>query len=366
MTRRGALAYLSLETPREGQASRTHVDEVIGALRRLGWRVDLYATGHGGASARGRYARRILDYLAVEARLARRLSDYDALYVRAHFAAAPVVRLARARGLAIVHEINGAPSEFAVTYPGLQSLAATVEWLYRAQFRSADHLVAVTPGLAQWARDFAGHRRVAMVPNGANGELFVPSGPRCEPGYAYVIFVGGLVAWHGVDTMLAALDDPAWPPALKLVVVGDGVERARLEAAAGHPRLVWLGRRPYAEVPALLRGATAALCVIADPHGRSASGVAPLKLFEAMGCAAPVIVSDLPFQGELVRRIEAGLVVPPADPAALARAVAQFAGDPAEARRMGANGARHVADEASWARRVEAIDAILRDATARR
>jgi glycosyltransferase involved in cell wall biosynthesis len=92
----------------------------------------------------------------------------------------------------------------------------------------------------------------------------------------------------------------------------------------------------------------AALCVIDGSGGRSASGVAPLKMFEAMACGIPVIVSDLPFQADIVRMADAGIVVPPGSPAAIARAVATLRRDNAAARRMGRNGAAYVRNEASW------------------
>jgi glycosyltransferase involved in cell wall biosynthesis len=125
------------------------------------------------------------------------------------------------------------------------------------------------------------------------------------------------------------------------------MERTKLERCPDS-RLKWLGLKPYADIPVFLRGALAALCVIEDPGGRSASGVAPLKMFEAMACGVPVIVSDLPFQADIVRKTDAGLVVPPGSPAALARAVAALTRDHDGGGRMGENGAAYVRSEASW------------------
>jgi glycosyltransferase involved in cell wall biosynthesis len=353
------LAYLSLETPRPGQASDTHVREIVAGLRRLGWSVELFATRAGGASSGAGLFTRMLGYVRAQTALARRLGAFDVVYVRAHFAAAPIAALAKARGLKVVHEINGAPGEIAVTYPFLRPFAAAISALYRVQFAAADRLFPVVEGLGVWARGFAGHDRITVVPNGADAALFRPDGPAHAPGYPYVVFVGGLAAWHGVGVMLDALADPAWPADLRLVVAGDGPERGRIEACAD-PRLVRLGRAAQERTPALLRGAVAALCPIENPAGRSGYGVAPLKLYEAMGCGAAVIASDLPHQAELVRGLGAGLVTPPGDAPALAQAVARLAADPQAARVMGRAGAAYVAREASWARRAEALDAALR------
>ncbi|MBR3194386.1 glycosyltransferase [Bosea sp. (in: a-proteobacteria)] len=360
MSRPLRLAYLSLETPRPGQASQTHIDEIIASLRQAGWQVELFATTRGGASAHTSFLQRLLDYGRVQLTLTRCLREFDAVFVRSHFMALPLALWARWRKVPIVQEINGKPADIGVTYPALKPFSPLFAWLYRTQYRMAGHLVAVTEGLSQWARGFAGHDRVSTVSNGANTDLFRPDGPRADIPGRYVVFVGGLVAWHGIGTMLAALQEPAWPADVKLVIVGDGVERGKVEAAKADPRLLWLGRQPYDAVPALLRGALAALCVIEDQDGRSAAGVAPLKLFEAMACGIPVIASDLPFQAEIVRQADAGLVVPPASPSAIAMAARTLGEAPAKAGILGRNGAVYVAREASWRQRGAEIDRILR------
>lgn len=360
MTRTLKLAYLSLETPRPGQASQTHVDEIIASLRDCGWQVELFATTSGGASTRSSLLRRLCDYVYVQLALIWRLGTFDAVFIRSHFMALPVTLIARWCKLPVVHEINGKPADIGVTYPALRPFSPIFAWLYRVQYRMAAHLIAVTDGLAAWAKAFARHDRVSVVSNGANTELFRPDGPSGQIEGRYVIFVGGLVAWHGIGTMLAALSEPAWPRDVRLVVVGDGIERSKLEAEANNPRLLWLGRRPYDEVPALMRGALASLCVIEDQDGRSASGVAPLKLFEAMACGVPVIASDLPFQAQIVRDNDAGTVVPPGSPSAVASAVAKLTITPERTQALGRNGAAYVAREASWHQRGRQVDGILR------
>jgi hypothetical protein len=37
------LAYFALDVPHKGQASHIHISEIVGNLRRLGWRIDLFA-----------------------------------------------------------------------------------------------------------------------------------------------------------------------------------------------------------------------------------------------------------------------------------------------------------------------------------
>jgi glycosyltransferase involved in cell wall biosynthesis len=60
----------------------------------------------------------------------------------------------------------------------------------------------------------------------------------------------------------------------------------------------------------------------------------PHILLEAMALEVPVIATDVSGSRELVKTGETGMLVPPADPPALARAILQMLGDPAEMRRM--------------------------------
>jgi glycosyltransferase involved in cell wall biosynthesis len=364
----GHIAYLSLEAPVEGQAAHTHIHEMIAELREIGWSIDPVLAQRTGASANAGYVTRLCEYTSLQWHLARNITRYQAIFMRGHFMALPVALYARWRGVPVLHEINGKAADIGVTYRWTRRIAPLIRFMYRAQMRRADRLLAVTDGLKDWAEDFAGHTRATLVSNAANTRVFTPDGPHL-PGQParYVVFVGGLVAWHGIATMIAATTLADWPQDVTLVIAGDGVERSAVQAAAsGTPRILAAGRLPYHDVPALLRGALGALCMISDPDGRSATGVAPLKLFEAMACAVPVIVSDLPFQSELVRTTQAGLVVATDDATALAKAVRELATHPDAAMHMGARGAAYVAAHGSWTARARQVDAVLRDVIATR
>lgn len=356
------IVYFCLETPREGQASFTHVHEIIAGLRRSGFDVRLIATERGGASSNTGLPRRGWEYAKAHYELFRALRNSDAIYMRSHFAAVVASAVAKLMGKPVIQEINGRPTDVLVTYPWLRRFSAILSWSYRFQLKYASHVVAVTNGLEDWARHETGHDRVSMVPNGANTDHFSPSGPvACLP-RPYIIFVGGLVAWHGLETMLAAVRTTTWPKGVRLVIVGDGPERALVEDEDTPDLVTWMGKQPYSEIPGLLRGSTAALCVIGNPQGRSATGVAPLKLFEAMACGVPVIVSDLPFQADVIKTENAGIVVPMDDPEALAGAIAALTESPDTAAAMGKAGMEYVRNHASWLARARETGRIIRQA----
>ncbi len=168
------LVYLSLETPREGQASYTHVNEVIAGLRVLGWKVELIATSAGGASSGSSYLRRLVGYFVAQWRLAQRVGEADAVLMRSHFAALPASLAARLRGVPVFQEINGLPDDIFVTYRWLGWFGPIIRRLYTWQMGMASHVFVVTEGLKLWALAHVRQDRVSVVSNGANTRLFSP------------------------------------------------------------------------------------------------------------------------------------------------------------------------------------------------
>jgi glycosyltransferase involved in cell wall biosynthesis len=343
-----------------GSAAATHVHEICEGLRRRGFAVDLVAEGGDRRSGD-----QVLRYFRVVGRSLAALRQTRAVFFRSHFAGLPVALLARLMRRPTIHEINGAYDDAFVTHPRFRILRRMLAWAQRIQYRWASALVAVTPDLVAWGREEAGHPRVSLVSNAANTALFRPDGPRTGHKRPYVLFFGGLVRWHGVDVMLDAARSPAWPAGVDLVIAGPIVDeslRAQFERPPGN--VVWLGGRRQKELPDLIRGAVAALVPISDPEGRSSRGVMPLKMFEALACGTPVIVSDLKGQAEFVRNEDCGVVVPVGDAEGLAKAVAMLAADPGRARGLGENGARIVAAEHSWDVRAGEVAQIVRAAIA--
>jgi glycosyltransferase involved in cell wall biosynthesis len=352
------VAYFALDVPHKGQASYIHISEIINNLRRLGWRVDLFAPEPASDGRSRRPVERVVIYSLVILRTLLQLHRFDALYVRAHPLAWPVTFWARALRRPIAQEINGVELDVIVSHPWLTPMRGLVRWLYRSQYRVSDRLFPVTKELAQWLAQDLPPDRINVIANGANTDLFRPIKRDREP---FVVFFGGLTGWHGIDLMLNAIRDPRWPAGVELVIIGAGAQESAVREAvdAGLP-VRWLGYRPHEQIPELIAGAIAGLSPITNPRGRSSTGVSPLKLYETLACGIPVIATDLPGQTEVVRACDCGLIIPCDDAPGLAKAVAQLAADPDASREMGRRGAEYIRAQHSWAARAAEIDRILR------
>lgn len=136
--------------------------------------------------------------------------------------------------------------------------------------------------------------RWRVVPNGVDPGRFRPVGQQGSGDY--LLFVGRLVPYKGLDVLLRALALMA--PGMPLVIVGDGPLRTHLQALA--ERLAvdvrFLGHVPDTALPALYAGAC--LTVLPSVTRQECFGMA---LLESMACGTPVVASDLPGVADLAR-----------------------------------------------------------------
>lgn len=366
---RRELDYICMQPTRQGQASYAHVNEIVAGLRRRGWNVRLVEPTHprpGRADGLRRALAAATSQLAYLARCRVRPAPF--VYIRAHFLALPVAIVARLAGSVVVQEINGPATDTYDAWPQLRPLRGLLAFVSRFQIIAADAVVVVTPGLVGYMQERTGRRTgYSVIGNGANVDLFRPAaGPSDPDARRYVVFIGALASWQGVDTIVAAAGDATWPDDVDLLIAGDGVERHRVvEAARAQPHIRWLGTIPYDDAPALVAGSLAALVPMSDIV-RSRWGLSPLKLYEAMACGVPVIASDLPELGDTVRRHDCGVTFLPGDHVALARAVARLSGDPDEAHAMGARGHAAAQQLYSWDARAAQTQDVLLEVARRR
>ncbi|AGH97137.1 glycosyl transferase, group 1 [Micavibrio aeruginosavorus EPB] len=347
------LVYLALEATREGSASFVHVNEIANGLRARGWDVTLVQPAYARFKRSPPLPVRLLWLMALQVKMWLCWPFQcrgSVLYVRNHNLAFPTGLIARVFGVPIFHEINGPYDDVFITHAILRPFQSVLIWMQKQQFRWATGLCAVSPQLAEWARVQSGGRPVEWVPNGANTDLFHPDAQRPDglPD-RYVLFFGSLARWHGVTAMIAAASSAHWPAGVDLVVIGAGQESATVQdAARAHVHIHALGHVPHHRLAGYIAHAIAGLVPISNPGQRSETGLFPLKMFETLACAVPVIVTDFPGQADVVREHGCGIVIPAEDSEALARAVADLAHNPDHAASMGRRGLDLVQRDYRW------------------
>ena len=364
------VAYLSLQSVIDGQDTWAAVTEVIGAWEADGWTVDRYFPEYPTSGAPGGL-RRLVEMRRVQNRLAARLGEYDAIYVRAHQMALPTARRAVAAGVPVIQECNGPYEDLFIAYPRLRIARPVFDAMQAWQYRHAAAIVSVADGLTAWLKREAGHARIVTIGNGANVEVFSPAAP-CRPGLpkGFAVFFGQFPVWQGIGSLLEAVRLPEWPSGLPLVFVGDGAMRPAVDAAAAEMpgRVVYLGRLPYAEVAGVVAHAVVSFVPMMAPERETL--FSPLKLYESMACGVPVVASDVTGIREVVSEYRCGILFPAGDAAAIAHAAALVVGDPVGAREMGRRGRETVVARFSWqaraAERAQVVDDAIRVGSRRR
>ncbi|WP_437974446.1 glycosyltransferase [Sorangium sp. So ce295] len=285
----------------------------------------------------------------VEVHLAPKCPGFDATLT------ARLAALFATKGVTLVHAHNhlsliyAAPAGWLHRVPVIHTKHGVSQdmqgrsWLRRAASAFVDAHVAVSQPTAAvvLGRREVDPPKLHVVVNGINLSRFAPDPAarvrvRAElaiPRDAWVVgSVGRLspVKNHALLVRAAATSLP-WNG--RVLLVGEGAERARLDALARElgvsERVLFAGERH--DVPALL----AALDVFALP---SLSEGLPLALLEAMAAGLPVVATDVGGVSTVLVHGETGYLVPSDEVAPLAARLSELHANPARAAQMGRSG----------------------------
>jgi glycosyltransferase involved in cell wall biosynthesis len=176
-----------------------------------------------------------------------------------------------------------------------------------------DTVIAPSASICEHLKALGVRKSIEVIPNGIDLNPFLcPEGRLTRPNLQLTedslvgIYVGRLSPEKSVDLLLKQFDRArSLAPRLRLIVVGDGDQRRRLEAQARRARIepwvLFAGRVPPEAVPDYL--ALADFFVTASP-----SEVHPLTVVEAMAVGLPVVGPRAPGLSDIVRHGVNGLL----------------------------------------------------------
>jgi glycogen(starch) synthase len=241
----------------------------------------------------------------------------------------------------------------------LKTLGGSIE---RWGEHSAEAVLVITPRLHRLLlSDGVDENSVHVIPPGVNPSLF--EGPFEDPfsgvGKPRVLFIGRLAPQKGVGTLVEAaglLEDPG----AQILLVGDGPERKALERKSERlsvaDRLHFVGFFAHERLPAVL--AHADLLVLPSLYEELGT-----VLLEAMQAALPIVASKTGGIPDVIEDGVNGLLVPPGDPEALARAIDRVLADRKLARRL-SEGVQERVKDYDWEVLAERVLRIYQDVTA--
>ena len=182
--------------------------------------------------------------------------------------------------------------------------------------------------------------RVVVVRDGAT---FPPSMPakndpvvqEIRSGFPFVALHAGNLGFYGAWGTLLKAAEILRNENAALVFVGDGANRASLQAsAAGSPNVRFLPFRPFEQVPHVMMAGDVHIVTIK----RGLEGVVvPSKLYSILAAGRPVlaVAPDSSDAARIVTESGCGLAADPDDPAAVAKAICELRSDSARLCEMG-------------------------------
>ncbi len=252
-----------------------------------------------------------------------------------------------------------------------QRMIRMFERMERTLYRTATAITVMSPGNREFVISRGGDPdRVHVVPNWVDTRSFSADAPRGAFRQAHglgdafmVVFAGTMGFSQGLDVVIEAARLTAGEDGLLWLMVGGGAERDRLAAAAeGLANVRFLPMQPKEKYPTVLADADVCLVTL---RPEVATPTVPSKIATIMAAGRPIVAS-IPATGDARRVIEesgGGVVVPPADPRALADAVLALKRDRDAPARMGRSGRAYAEANLSREACVTLVEDVLKRVT---
>jgi glycosyltransferase involved in cell wall biosynthesis len=204
-----------------------------------------------------------------------------------------------------------------VTAPALRPFT---QFLERKVYASAARILTLTPGLTEYVVKLGAERsRVSLLLMPVDTAIFHPL-PESETlrgkwglgkSDPVVLFMGTLFDFSGLDKFIpefAKVGERA--PGAKLLIVGDGPQRARLDALIADMKLekqvIITGFQPYDTMPQYIN--LAAVCINTFDVTGATRDIFPGKTVQFLACGRPFVATALPGMTAVIPGEEQGII----------------------------------------------------------
>ncbi|WP_206425319.1 glycosyltransferase [Staphylospora marina] len=387
------LGYLSaaprVSTSPHAEASgpRAHVLGVIQAFERLGWQVERFIVGDrmrrdlaNKKTEKMLTANPVQTFAADVARIvlgkrnARKAWEelgprVNWVYER-HAVLQSLGWIFKKHGIPWILETNGIFFEEAKKDRKAIVLDGIAREMEIKAYRDCDVLVAVSRPLKEQIveRLHIDPDKILVVPNGVDTHFYRPQEGESRDSDMFTVgFVGSILAWQGLDHLIRAVGELREEGIdVRVIIVGDGLVKAELEEmtreAGLADRITFTGRVPADEVPAWISRFDVGFSGQVDLKTQKMYH-SPLKIYEYMSMAKPVVASAHDDARMLIEGKETGFLFRPGDVEDLKGALKRAISSRDRLPEMGRTAREEILNNHSWDARVrgmiEEIERIL-------
>ena len=190
-----------------------------------------------------------------------------------------------------------------MTYPALRPVT---RYLEEKVYSKADMILTLTPTLSRYVIDMGANKnKVKLLPMPVDTDLFRPSSDTAEVRQKWglseqdqiIVFIGTLFEFSGLDTFINHFPQVVNEiPKAKLLIVGDGPQRPKLEAIIAEldlaKKVTITGFQPYHLMPKYINLAT--LCINTFLTTDVTRDIFPGKIVQYLACGKVVVATPLP------------------------------------------------------------------------
>jgi glycosyltransferase involved in cell wall biosynthesis len=345
-----------------------HVQEILRSFQDRGCAVELFAARRGGATPSclaelpihdidipvqggpGREQARVRANDSLFATLTTH-GPFDMVYERYALWSWRGMQFARDGGIPGVLEANAPLIDEQLRYRTLFHRDVAVRTTRRVM-SLASVVACVSPPVAKYARHYGAGETAHVVPNGVDPSRFAARHHRQNRSPLTIGFVGSLRPWHAVSDLVGAFQIlHATEPATRLLLVGDGPQREAIEhqlralPERTQQAVSITGLVPPVVIPDLLHQMDVAVAPYRDAPDFYFS---PLKLFEYMAAALPVVASATGQIPHVISNRANGLLYQPGNVDALAQCLRQLVEDAALRRQLGRAARQAIVERHTW------------------
>ncbi len=343
---------------KDGQS--VHVEEIIGAFKRLGHHVEVCAPvsfdeeEFGGESKSlsmlkqylPRFFYELLEFSyafldSFKLAMAVKRVEPDFIYERYNLFLPSGIWVKKIQKIPLLLEVNAPLFEERMRFGGI-SIKWLARWTERYSWANADHVFPVSNVLAEHVRRIGvPGERISVTHNGVNLDQFGHSVSKNDAkralgleGKLVLGFVGFIRDWHGLDKVIDVMADNKDVDCI-FCVIGDGPGREKLELQARRQgvldQVIFTGLVERDDIHQYISAFDIAL----QPD--VVAYASPLKLFEYMACACSIIAPDTDNIKEVLTHNENALLFRAGNKAEFTRAILKLICDEVVMQTIGEN-----------------------------